>query len=87
MGITSKWWNSKDYEERKMMALHDNEMRIQQIRIDQQKAKNAHQKFMRETNAQIASCELFIRKTVPAGSEPQLAHTKLPQSGSKGDKV
>lgn len=69
MGQTSKWWNSHNQEERLMMALHDNEMRIQQIKIDQGKAKAAYQKFLRDTNAQIKNCRLFIIRNTPTNGK------------------
>lgn len=62
---TAGWWNGHSDEERLMMALHDSEMRIRQIRTDQSKAKNAHAKFMRETNEQIKNCQRFIDKSAP----------------------
>lgn len=48
-----EWFNSQPIEQRLVIALHDNKLRISQIKIDQLKAKAAYQKFMRETNAHI----------------------------------
>jgi hypothetical protein len=52
------------------------EMRINQIRIDQDKAKDSYLKFMKETNAHISNLEKSLEADLEAlsnGDSPQLA--------------
>lgn len=61
MSKASKVFNELPYDTRLILSVVDTEMRINQIRIDQDKAKSAYQKFMRETNEQITNCERSLK--------------------------
>lgn len=71
MSEYSDVYNKLDYETRVIAGAVITETQINQIRIDQNKAKQAYQKFMRETNAHIANLELSLRKTVLPTNQPK----------------
>jgi hypothetical protein len=63
MSEYSDAYNKLPYETRVIAGAVIMQTQINQIKNDQRKAKNAYQKFMRETNEQLSNLEIALRKT------------------------